>query len=227
MKNLFIYLTTASGMKTVNNGNSISALENLDQNHPFCLINENHPTANNQIDASDSLNAILILESIDKKTFCCNIKKIVCNYDKIYVVHHSQGLQPSDINNTSDGIKEKILFKKGEHQKHNPLYSTALNFINGTEKAIEKALQAFEGDPVLESLINLRKSLCLLPLKIKNGILKNENFNKEIEKIKNREELKLAVEKFLSNGEPATPETLDAKITAIETEIINLSTTRQ
>ena len=78
----------------------------------------------------------------------------------------------------------------------------------------------------LEAFIHFHKSLNLLPLKIKAGILKENDLKTEIAKIKAKEELKLAVEKFLPNEETVTSETLEVKLTAIENEIVKLSTTR-
>ncbi len=93
---------------------------------------------------------------------------------------------------------------------------------NGDKEETFKAVwKYFWGNPLLESLIHLNKSLKLLTLKIKNG-----DYSAAITEIKRKEELKLAVEKFLPNGETVNLETLEAKLTAIETEIVKLSTTK-
>jgi len=78
----------------------------------------------------------------------------------------------------------------------------------------------------LESLIHLRKLLYLLPLKVNTGVLNNKEFTEEIKRIKSNEKLKLVIEKFLPNGETVTPDTLEAKIAALDDKIIKLSTTR-
>lgn len=173
----------------------------------------------------------IILEEIKEKSTSQNVK--------LYIVYHKKENQNFGHENHQDDNLAKFFheqIEQGVQQSHvqGSVFDTELkqiadSIVNNDKanyyKAIDSIINRFP-DPFLESFIHLHKSLNLLPLKIKAGIITDNDFKTEIDKIKAKEEMKFAVEKFLPNGETVIPNTLKIKLTAIEDEIVKLSTTR-
>lgn len=172
-----------------------------------------------------------ILEQIKEKSTSQEVK--------LYIVYHNKENQNFGHENHQDDKLANFFLEQieqGVQQSHvkGSVFDTELkqiadSIVNNDEVNYNKAINSFINrfpDPFLESFIHLHKSLNLLPLKIKAGILKNNEFKTEIDKIKSQKEMKLAVEKFLQDEETATLDTLGDKLTAIENEIVKLSTTR-
>lgn len=153
---------------------------------------------------------------------------------KLYVIYHDKDNQNFGHDNHANDELAKFFYRQIEfelQQSHVPgsIYDTELKQIADSidnknadkySNAIDAIIKRFP-NPFLESFIHLYKSLKLLPLKIKNG-----DYSTVINEIKKKEGMKLAVEKFLPNGETVTPDTLEAKLTTIEDEIVKISTTK-
>lgn len=166
-----------------------------------------------------------------------------CGAENVYVLLHS-GVGNDGDNSRKTSQKTAIQDILGSHfeafieQSHstNSIYWNELveiakcisadPFDSGLYTRLLDKLKSRWPNPLLESLIHLRKSLTLLPLRIAKGTLSNEPFDQAVTAIKGNTKTKMAVEKFLPNGSIITPVDLTSKLEEIDTEIIKLSTAR-
>lgn len=168
-KNLFVYFTS-NKLATVANNNidkvKISAMT-FAISSPYYLYpqNENRSDFNGLNKYPD---ALLIYDGLEdsklKDQYHLNIiaqlKELKKYYEKIYVCYHERGsICKANYLEYKDYFHA---FKKGNHITNNYLYLTAINFINNDHDAVQKALNAFEGDWKLRKKLNILHK-CLTP----------------------------------------------------------------
>lgn len=222
-----IFISTDANLHGIFGGRTEADLQQKLNNSGLSLLKDNDVVYYNEktFDTITTTSSIIVVNDLS----ATRLEGI--NADTDFLLHHTQTDEHiTNVVNKFEGNGNKV---QGQHPD---LYYTDVfkiifddtntDKLNSILKVLGFTEEEIKKKDDLEALIHLHKSLNLLPLKIKAGILKDNDFKTEIDKIKAKEEMKLSVEKFLPNGETVTPDTLEAKLTAIEDEIVKLSTTR-
>lgn len=176
-KNLFVYFTS-DNLATVANNNkdklTIRAIS-FGINNPYYLYPQNE-NKSELTELHSFPDALLIYDGLElynvQEQYHLNIiaqlKELKNNYEKIYVCYHDRGSI-----STANYLEFKDCFhalKEGHHRTNNHLYLTAINFINKDYNAVQKALNAFDGDPELRKKLNILHNCLTL-----EGVNKFEN----------------------------------------------------